>query len=188
MQPSPAEHLHLIEDVLRPGLRVVFCGTALGRTSAEAKAYYAHKQNLFWTTLHEVGLTTAGRPLMPSEYSRATEFGIGLTDLCKHAFGNDNELPRGAFDITFASVGQLYDYRQGVAPEAAALIAYPGGHIEGFPDTFRALFSQVYQDVMAGRPSPKPAYPTFSDGHDAVLVTDAVAQSNDEQRWVTIQR
>ncbi len=74
------------------------------------------------------------------------------------------------------------------APEAAALIAYPGGHIEGFPDTFRALFSQVYQDVMTGKPSAGPAYPTFADGHDAVLVTDAVAESNDEQRWVTLQR
>ena len=42
--------------------------------------------------------------------------------------------------------------------------------------------------VGNGRPSPKPAYPTFSDGHDAVLVTDAVADSNDEQRWVTLQR
>jgi predicted dehydrogenase len=75
-----------------------------------------------------------------------------------------------------------------VAPEAAALIAYPGGHLEGFPDTFRALFSRVYLDVMSGRPSPDPAYPTFADGHDAVLVTDAVATSNQEQRWVKIQR
>ena len=73
-------------------------------------------------------------------------------------------------------------------PEAAALIAYPGGHAEGFPDTFRALFSRVYQDVMAGRPAPEPAYPTFADGHDAVAVTDAVSRSNVEQRWVTVQR
>jgi predicted dehydrogenase len=75
-----------------------------------------------------------------------------------------------------------------VAPEAAALIAYPGGHLEGFPDTFRALFSQVYLDVLKGGPSPNPTYPTFADGHDAVLVTDAVAKSNQEQRWMTIQR
>ncbi len=75
-----------------------------------------------------------------------------------------------------------------VAPEAAALIGYPGGHLEGFPDTFRALFSRVYLDVMAGKPSADPAYPTFADGHDAVLVTDAVARSHQEQRWVTIQR
>lgn len=75
-----------------------------------------------------------------------------------------------------------------VGPEAASLIGYPGGHVEGFPDTFRALFSRVYQDVLAGGPVTDPAYPTFADGHDAVLVTDAVARSNTEQRWVTVQR
>ena len=32
-----------------------------------------------------------------------------------------SELSDGAFDITFASVGHLYDYRSGVAPDAAAL-------------------------------------------------------------------
>jgi predicted dehydrogenase len=74
------------------------------------------------------------------------------------------------------------------APEAARLMAYPGGHVEGFPDTFRALFSQVYADVVKGSPSPDPTYPTFADGHDAVLVTDAIARSNEEQRWVSVER
>jgi predicted dehydrogenase len=74
------------------------------------------------------------------------------------------------------------------APEAAALIGYPGGHVEGFPDTFRALFSRVYADVAAGSPSDKPAYPTFADGHDAVLVTDAVAKSHETQRWTAVER
>ena len=32
-----------------------------------------------------------------------------------------SRLSDGAFDITFASVGQLYDYRSGIAPDAAAL-------------------------------------------------------------------
>jgi predicted dehydrogenase len=74
------------------------------------------------------------------------------------------------------------------APEASKLIAYPGGHVEGFPDTFRALFSQVYADVAQGGPSETPTYPTFADGHDVVLVTDAIAQSDREQRWTTVQR
>lgn len=74
------------------------------------------------------------------------------------------------------------------APEAARLMAYPGGHVEGFPDTFRALFSQVYADVVKGSPSADPTYPTFADGHDAVLVTDAIARSNEEQRWVSVER
>lgn len=74
------------------------------------------------------------------------------------------------------------------APEASRLIAYPGGHLEGFPDTFRALFSQVYSDVLAGGPAVTPTYPTFADGHDAVLVTDAIAESHDTQSWTEVKR
>jgi predicted dehydrogenase len=74
------------------------------------------------------------------------------------------------------------------SPDAAKLVAYPGGHVEGFPDTFRALFSQVYADVANGSPADRPDYPTFADGHDAVLVTDAIAESHKTQRWTAIQR
>ena len=74
------------------------------------------------------------------------------------------------------------------APEAERTIGYPGGHVEGFPDTFRALFQQVYGDVEKGAPSAEPTYPTFADGHDAVLVTDAIGQSHREQRWTAVQR
>jgi predicted dehydrogenase len=71
-------------------------------------------------------------------------------------------------------------------PEAADLIAYPGGHVEGFPDTFRALFSRVYRDVATG-PAESPAYPTFADGHDVMLVTEAIARSHQDQRWTEVQ-
>jgi TDG/mug DNA glycosylase family protein len=36
--------------------------------------------------------------LHPSEYATLLDQGIGLTDLCKGASGNDDELPRGALD------------------------------------------------------------------------------------------
>ena len=75
-----------------------------------------------------------------------------------------------------------------LAPEAAALAAYPGGHVEGYPDTFRALFSEVYADIARGGPSEDPPYPTFADGHDALCVIDAVARSAAEGRWVTVSR
>jgi predicted dehydrogenase len=74
------------------------------------------------------------------------------------------------------------------AARAAKLITYPGGHVEGFPDTFRALFSQVYEDVARGGPSDDPVYPTFADGHDVVLVTDAIAKSHHDQRWTAVKR
>ena len=75
-----------------------------------------------------------------------------------------------------------------VSPEAARLIGYPGGHVEGYPDTFRALFREVYTDIASGGPAAVPTYPTFADGHDALLVTEAVARSSAEQRWVRVER
>lgn len=87
---------HLVPDLLAPGLRLVFCGTALGRRSAQERAYYAHPNNLFWRTLHEVGLTP--ERIAPQDYARLLDHGIGLTDLAKRHFGNDDELPADAFD------------------------------------------------------------------------------------------
>jgi len=64
----------------------------------------------------------------------------------------------------------------------------PGGHVEGFADTFRALYRAVYTDVVAGGPAGEPAYPTFADGHDEMLVNDAIAASAREGRWVAVNR
>ena len=75
-----------------------------------------------------------------------------------------------------------------MGPAAAAASALPAGHVEGFADTFRALFNAIYTDVMAGAPAARPAYATFADGHDEMLVGDAVAISAREGRWVDVVR
>ena len=74
----------------------------------------------------------------------------------------------------------------GAAGRAAA--ALPGGHVEGFADTFAALFRAIYSDVAAGRPAEWPPYATFADGHDEMLVNDAVAASAASGRWVEVVR
>jgi predicted dehydrogenase len=74
----------------------------------------------------------------------------------------------------------------GDAGKAAA--ALPGGHVEGFGDTFGALFRAIYRDVVAGRPSSDPPYADFAAGHDEMLVNDAIALSAAEQRWVEVDR
>ncbi len=66
--------------------------------------------------------------------------------------------------------------------------ALPGGHVEGFADTFGALFRAIYADVVTGRPAERPPYATFADGHDEMLVGDAIARSAREGRWVEIDR
>jgi predicted dehydrogenase len=70
----------------------------------------------------------------------------------------------------------------------AAAARLPGGHVEGFADTFGALFMAIYADVLAGRPSASPRYPTFADGHDEMLVGDAVAESARTGTWVDVVR
>ncbi len=62
----------------------------------------------------------------------------------------------------------------------------PGGHAEGFADTFKALYAAVYAAVAEGKPGR--GYPTFADGHDEMLVCDAVLQSSREQRWTEVDR
>jgi predicted dehydrogenase len=75
-----------------------------------------------------------------------------------------------------------------MGPAGQAASALPGGHVEGFFDTFCAHFRAVYADVIAGAPAPNPGYPTFADGHEVMLVADAIAKSAREARWVTVAR
>lgn len=87
----------ILPDVLAPDLVLVLCGTAPSRTSKEAGAYYANPGNLFWPTLHKVGLTSVR--LQPRDYAQVIRWRIGLTDLNKTEWGADSELTRGAFDV-----------------------------------------------------------------------------------------
>ena len=86
----------IVEDVLAPGLEVVFCGTAPSAASAARRAYYAHPGNRFWRILHEAGFTP--RRLDPEEFRKLPDFGIGLTDVVKHASGQDADLSPADFD------------------------------------------------------------------------------------------
>lgn len=66
--------------------------------------------------------------------------------------------------------------------------ALPGGHVEGFADTFAALFRAIYADVGNGSMSPSPRYAAFRDGHEEMLVSDAIAQSSRTGSWVEVAR
>jgi predicted dehydrogenase len=75
-----------------------------------------------------------------------------------------------------------------MGPAGRTAAALPGGHVEGFGDTFGALFRAIYTDVAAGRPSANPPYADFAAGHDEMLVNDAIALSAREGRWVDVDR
>ena len=71
--------------------------------------------------------------------------------------------------------------------EGRATAGLPGGHNEGFADTFKALYRSVYRAV-AGDATAKPDYPTFADGHDSMLVCEAVARSAVQGAWTSVDR
>jgi len=73
-----------------------------------------------------------------------------------------------------------------LSPEARRFAFYPGGHSEGFPDTFKSLYHAVYGYLSAGDFSATPDFPTFEDGHRELLVAEAILRSTHEGRWVGI--
>ena len=70
---------------------------------------------------------------------------------------------------------------------ARTITNYPGGHNEGFPDTFKQLFRSFYGYIAAGNFQDPPPFPTFADGHREIVLCEAVLESHRAQRWITIE-
>lgn len=66
--------------------------------------------------------------------------------------------------------------------------AMPGGHPEGFADTWAAFFAQVYGDVAQGGRGAQSTWADFEDGHYEMLFCDAVLESAATGRWVNISQ
>ncbi len=75
-----------------------------------------------------------------------------------------------------ALVGQL----------ARGFLNYPGGHNEGFPDTFKQCFRAFYGYIAAGDFAAEPLFPTFAQGHREVVLCEAILQSHRQQSWVSV--
>ena len=70
-----------------------------------------------------------------------------------------------------------------VYPECQGLIDYPGGHNEGFPDTFKQMFKEVYAYLSGDRSGPPP-FPTFKDGLREIVLCETIMASNKNRTWV----
>ena len=64
--------------------------------------------------------------------------------------------------------------------------AYPGGHPEGYPDTFVQLFKDFYAYLAAGDFRAPRSFPTFETGHEELVLCEAIAQSAQEKCWITV--
>lgn len=71
-------------------------------------------------------------------------------------------------------------------PEARSVISFPGGHNEGFPDTSKQMFREVYAAIENGQQPDNPTFPTFADGYRELLICEKILESNRAQAWVTV--
>jgi TDG/mug DNA glycosylase family protein len=82
----------VLPDLIRPGLRVLFCGINPGLVSAQTGHHFARPGNRFWPALHRSGFTP--RQLRPDEQSELLDYGAGITNLVDRATARADELTR----------------------------------------------------------------------------------------------
>ncbi|MFZ1787882.1 MAG: Gfo/Idh/MocA family oxidoreductase [Saprospiraceae bacterium] len=73
-----------------------------------------------------------------------------------------------------------------VAAGARSIISFPGGHNEGFPDTSKQLFKEVYDAIAQNKMPEHATFPTFADGYRELLICERILESNKKQGWVTV--
>lgn len=59
---------------------------------------------------------------------------------------------------------------------------YPGGHAEGFPDTFKMCFRSFYDAIASGATMGE--FASFEDGHREIVLCEAVEASVEKGGWV----
>jgi len=74
-----------------------------------------------------------------------------------------------------------------VSDTVRQFINYPGGHAEGFPDTFKQCFKAFYTSILKGDYLEAPSFPAFADGHREILICEAIRESHTKQKWVQVK-
>ena len=95
-KPTPQQLLagrdKIVPDLIRPGLRVLFCGINPGLYSAAVRHHFARPGNRFWPALRDSGFTD--RLLSPFEERELLEAGLGVTNVVCRATASADELSR----------------------------------------------------------------------------------------------
>jgi double-stranded uracil-DNA glycosylase len=82
----------VVDDVVAPGLRVLFCGINPGLYTAATGHHFARPGNRFWGALHAGGFTP--RLFDPSEERQLLPLGYGITNLAPRTTASAAELAR----------------------------------------------------------------------------------------------
>ena len=73
-----------------------------------------------------------------------------------------------------------------VLPPSREIMSYPGGHAEGFGDTFKQCFKRIYAYLLGGQQG-EILFPTFADGVRELKISEAIVTSAKKRAWETVQ-
>lgn len=89
-------------------------------------------------------------------------------------------------------MGRRETYNQQIVKDPSILyeetrkaISYPGGHTEGFPDTFKQNFAKIYQAIEDKDVSIRD-FATFEAGYREMLLCEKICESAKTRQWVKI--
>jgi predicted dehydrogenase len=69
-------------------------------------------------------------------------------------------------------------------PSARSFADLPGGHSEGYDDTFKQVFRRFYTSIAD--PAAPPDYPQFADGRRQLVILEAELESARSHAWADI--
>ena len=70
-------------------------------------------------------------------------------------------------------------------PGARSYADLPGGHTEGYDDTFKQTFRRFYRSIED--PAAEPEYPQFADGLRQLILVEAALASHRQRGWVEVR-
>ncbi len=70
---------------------------------------------------------------------------------------------------------------------ARSVTGYPGGHAEGYPDTFVQAFKTIYQYIETGNYEAERLFATFDEGWRELVLCEAIKRSAQEGRWIKVK-
>lgn len=108
----------MVEDILAPGLRVVFCGINPGLSSAGTGFPFAHPANRFWKVIYQAGFTD--RQLKPQEAQHLLDYRCGVTKLVDRPTVQANEVSKQELH---AGGRKLIEKIEDYQPQALAILA-----------------------------------------------------------------
>jgi TDG/mug DNA glycosylase family protein len=107
----------ILPDILRPGLKVLFCGINPGLGAAAGGHHFIGKGNRFWKVLHLAGFTPD--LMRPDQDRLLMDYGCGLTTAVSRATARAADVSKGEFA---AVASHLREKVEAFAPECVAFL------------------------------------------------------------------